>query len=162
MSIEIRNILYASDLGDSSKYAFEFAALEASKHNAKVTFLNVVEPPSHSAETIFGNLSDKNAFQTMRQEGLQRIKALIEQRIDKLSHSTAVSLQQKPEARIEEGHAAETIIEVADEIGADLIIVGSRSRTHSTLERFFVGSTAQNVVQLSAIPVLIIPIPVEN
>lgn len=162
MSIEIRNILYASDLGDSSKHAFEFAALEANKHNAKITFLNVVEPPSHSAETIFGNLSDKNAFQAMRQEGLQRIKTLIEQRIDKLCHSTTVALQHKPEARIEEGHAAETIIEVADEIGADLIIVGSRSRTHSTLERFFVGSTAQNVVQLSTIPVLIVPIPADH
>ncbi len=162
MKIEIKNILYASDLGDSSKYAFEFAALEASKHNAKITFLNVVEPPSHSAETFYGNLNDKNAFQSMRQEGLQRIRALIEQRINKLCQSTEVELQQKPDARIEEGHAAETIIEVADEIGADLIIVGSRSRTHSTLERFFVGSTAQNVTQLSTIPVLIIPIPADH
>lgn len=51
---------------------------------------------------------------------------------------------------------------VADDIGADLIIVGSRSRTHSTLERFFVGSTAQSVMQLTTIPVLIVPIPADS
>ena len=44
----------------------------------------------------------------------------------------------------------------ADEIGADLIIMGSHGRTG--IQKMFLGSVAQNVLTQSPIPVLIVKV----
>lgn len=49
---------------------------------------------------------------------------------------------------------AEGIIQLADEAGADLIVMGSHGRTG--LQKWMLGSVAQNVLTQSPIPVLII------
>ena len=48
------------------------------------------------------------------------------------------------------------IIQVADEVGADLIIMGSHGRTG--IQKVMLGSVAQNVLTQSPIPVLIIKV----
>ncbi|KAA8735663.1 universal stress protein [Acinetobacter qingfengensis] len=50
--------------------------------------------------------------------------------------------------------AAEGIINTADEINADLIIMGSHG--HTGVKKFVLGSVAQNVLAESHVPVLII------
>lgn len=49
---------------------------------------------------------------------------------------------------------SEGIIHVADEVGADLIMMGSHGRTG--LQKLMLGSVAQNVLTQSPIPVLIV------
>ena len=51
---------------------------------------------------------------------------------------------------------AEGIMLTADEIGADLIIMGSHGRTG--IQKMFLGSVAQNVLTQSPIPVLIVKV----
>ncbi|AYA02021.1 universal stress protein [Acinetobacter sp. WCHAc010034] len=51
---------------------------------------------------------------------------------------------------------SEGIIQVADEVSADLIIMGSHGRTG--LQKVMLGSVAQNVLTQSPIPVLIVKI----
>lgn len=51
---------------------------------------------------------------------------------------------------------SEGIIQVADEVSADLIIMGSHGRTG--LQKMMLGSVAQNVLTQSPIPVLIVKI----
>jgi nucleotide-binding universal stress UspA family protein len=53
-----------------------------------------------------------------------------------------------------EGPVAETILQVADEIHADLIAMSTHGRTG--LQRMLVGSVADKVVRLSHIPVMLI------
>jgi nucleotide-binding universal stress UspA family protein len=53
-----------------------------------------------------------------------------------------------------EGPVAETILQVADEIHADLIAMSTHGRTG--LQRMLVGSVADKVVHLSHIPVMLI------
>ncbi|WOE32289.1 MULTISPECIES: universal stress protein [unclassified Acinetobacter] len=52
--------------------------------------------------------------------------------------------------------AAEGIITIADEVCADLIVMGSHGRTG--FKKMMLGSVAQNVLTLSPIPVLIVKI----
>ncbi len=59
------------------------------------------------------------------------------------------------QARIEEGHPGETLVKVAEEEGADLIVVSTHGRTG--LPHVLVGSTAQHVVRHANCPVLVIP-----
>src|SRR6201996_3842378 len=54
------------------------------------------------------------------------------------------------------GSTADGIISCSKEFGADLIIVGTHSR--SGLERLFSGSVAEHVVRHSEVPVLVVPL----
>ncbi|WP_299200045.1 universal stress protein [uncultured Amphritea sp.] len=158
---DIKTILYASDLGDGSKKAFYMAAKEAFKHKAHMVFLNVVEPVGTSTTTLLEGYLNPAVLAEIRSEGFGNLQALMENRISEFclqELSEREPLPYYPVARVEEGPAAEIIIQVADELDADLIVMGTRSRTHSVLGRFFVGSTAQSVMQLSSRPVMIVPI----
>lgn len=158
---EIKNILYASDLGASSRPAFLMAAKEAFKHEARITFLNVVEPASDATEALLESYMKEGSVQEMRQQGIQKLKMLMDTRIQQFCDEELegrMPLKYRPVSRIEEGTAAEAVIQVANEIDADLIVMGTRTRSHSALGRFFVGSTAQSVLQLCDRPILIVPL----
>ncbi len=51
---------------------------------------------------------------------------------------------------------AEGIMQIADEVGADLIVMGSHGRTG--IQKMMLGSVAQNVLTQSPIPVLIVKV----
>jgi nucleotide-binding universal stress UspA family protein len=53
------------------------------------------------------------------------------------------------------GQVARSIVDVADEIGADLIAMGTRGE--SDLEAMLVGGIAHKVIHLSKRPVLVVP-----
>ncbi|WP_286239509.1 universal stress protein [Neptuniibacter halophilus] len=158
---EIKTILYASDLSEGSKPAYMLAAKEAFKHEAQIVFLNVIEPISHATEALLENYMADAELRAMRGQGIEKIRGLMEQRIDEFNQTCLqdrLPLQKRPLTRVESGPAAETIISVAEEVAADLIVMGTRSRTHSSLGRFLVGSTAQNVMQMTATPLLVVPL----
>lgn len=57
-------------------------------------------------------------------------------------------------SKIFHGNPADGIIHVADEVGADLIIMGSHGRTG--VKKLVLGSVAQSVLSQSPIPVMVI------
>lgn len=54
------------------------------------------------------------------------------------------------------GDLADTILETAKEIGADIIVVGTHSRRW--LENILMGSVTEKVLKLAEIPLLIVPL----
>jgi len=58
------------------------------------------------------------------------------------------------------GAPAETILDVAREIGATLVVLSSSH--HSPLARFLFGSVPATVVKRSAVPVLVLPVAAEE
>lgn len=59
-----------------------------------------------------------------------------------------------------EGHPAEKILEFAEQEGIDIIVMGTLGKTG--LERFLLGSIAENVVRHSKIPVLVVKDEIEE
>ncbi|PSP97722.1 universal stress protein UspA [Halobacteriales archaeon QS_5_70_17] len=59
------------------------------------------------------------------------------------------------DAAVVEGRPADAIVEVAEERGADTIVMGSRGRTG--VSRVVLGSVAGTVVQNSPVPVTVVP-----
>ncbi len=55
----------------------------------------------------------------------------------------------------DERSVATTLAHLAEERGAALVVVGARG--HSRVERFFLGSTSQAILQHSPCPVLVVP-----
>lgn len=60
-------------------------------------------------------------------------------------------------ALLVEGPAAATILSVAEDKGASLIVLGSHG--HGALARLFLGSVSTQVVNRSPVPVLVVPMP---
>jgi len=56
---------------------------------------------------------------------------------------------------VEEGDYADSILKLADELGVDMIVVGSHSRRW--LEKILVGSVTEKVLRQCEIPMLIVP-----
>jgi len=61
-----------------------------------------------------------------------------------------------PRTRVASGPAAERVVGLAADEGADLIVVG-RGTAHSALRRMVFGSTAHRIVGLANCPVLVVP-----
>jgi nucleotide-binding universal stress UspA family protein len=61
------------------------------------------------------------------------------------------------EASLLRGDAAEAVLEAADQLNADLVILGKRR--HSRLEKLLIGSVAGEIVERCPKPTLLVPIP---
>jgi nucleotide-binding universal stress UspA family protein len=56
-----------------------------------------------------------------------------------------------------QGPTVETIVEQAERLGADLLVLGAHH--HGLIERLFIGSVARQVLRRTPCPVLIVPEP---
>jgi nucleotide-binding universal stress UspA family protein len=145
MSIFPTRILLATDGSEEAQLASTTAADLAQKTNSELHVLTVgpdyplYELPEHPAE-----------FQDVLRENRRRAKEVLEQQAKKIEES-GVSVK---ETHLLEGRAAEEIVQVAEEIGAGLIVMGSRG--HGRLRRALLGSVSDAVVRHAHCPVTIV------
>jgi nucleotide-binding universal stress UspA family protein len=66
----------------------------------------------------------------------------------------------KLEHEIRVGHAADAIVRFADEVGADLVVMGYKG--HNRIAQFMIGTTAQKVNAYSPASVLIVKAPKDH
>ena len=112
-------------------------AVKQASEGAKIVLLNVVEEiPNWAAVELPANLVDKSMKSS--QDELQAIV-------------TASGLPM--EAVVRTGHSYQTILDVAEEKKADLIIIASH---RPGLQDYFLGSTAAKVVRHAKCSVLVI------
>ena len=79
---------------------------------------------------------------------LTQLSAGDERQLDRLA-------QEGEEEEVVMGEPAQSLVQAAQEWGADLIVVGTHPQ--SGISRFFTGSVAESVLRQSGIPVLIVP-----
>ena len=132
------SILIAVDLGNTEKVdsLIARAAAHASR-DVEIILLNVVEDiPRWAAVELPRGTLDKSV-----RASLEKLKAI----------ATSSSIEVEVEVRV--GHPYKTILEVADEKSAELIIVASHQ---PELQNFFLGSTAAKVVRHATCSVLVV------
>ena len=150
-------ILVAVDFSADSRAALAWAFDEAVKWSLPVTVLHVIHDPLDAPgyyrklpEAASRPLSD--VAEEMMKQFLD--KALPE--IDTFPEVEAIGF----ETRLVAGVPASRILEVAGAIGASMIVMGSRGQTG--LKHLMLGSKAERVVQLAAVPVTIVKAPKEG
>lgn len=152
---DIKTILYASDLGENTRPVFYLAVDLAKKYDAQIIFLHVIEP-------IRGGIQNWITPEEL-QEILSRTSAEAEARVNKriinffeeeMPANTAIK---SPKAKVVRGRVTESILKTADEMSADLIIMGQHKR--NILGEMIIGSSADKVVHHSKRPVIAVPIP---
>lgn len=157
---DVKKILYASDIDKGSRPAFRAAISLCGHYHSEITYLHVIEPLSASAQSIVETMINEASLKELHDESLQNLKVKIQQRIERFCDAeleeTEVLKEGSLTSRVEEGTPWKTILRVADEIDADVIVMGTR--THSAMGQFLMGSTANKVMHNSKRPILIVPL----
>jgi len=155
---KFKKILYATDLSENSAYAFRYAVNSAQHHGAKIHILYVLE---EIKTTLLWAFYEMEKLQGIREKGKEEIKDRIKKRLEAFCQR---ELMKDPECRdlvasteVVEGDPAAEILRKADELGVDLVVMGTHGK--GLLEHAFLGSVAEKVLHRIKIPVLTIPIP---
>jgi nucleotide-binding universal stress UspA family protein len=140
-------ILYATDLSEGSRTGLEIAWEWCSRFAAELVILYVMLPLQLEYGVTYLPLDIGKDHQALHRE-------LAEQ----LEQSVPESIRVDPRVRLETGEGVphEVILNRAEEIGADLVVINLHGR--SRMERTLIGSTAERVVRASTRPVLSVPI----
>ncbi|MGD8284828.1 MAG: universal stress protein [Desulfobacterales bacterium] len=169
--VDVKKILYATDLSENARFAFAYAASLADLYGAKITLMHVLpEIPDLLDKQVIGYI-DADRWEEIKAQHFQEAKdALIGKRRDHLAIKDV--LQQFSENAmegegagtddviVERGNPVEKIIDHSEKGKFDLIVMGTHG--HGTLEDAMIGSTARRVVRRSKIPVLVVRLPEGN
>lgn len=143
MSKFLKKILWATDFSEESQEALLHA--QAFKKTFKTELIALHVAPDFSpalydtASVIRGELTNRVAA----------FKKRAEQQLAQLKKSKNISFK----TIIKEGNASKMIIQTAEEEEVDLIIMGRKGQ--SAIEKFFIGSIANQVLRNSRVPVLL-------
>ena len=169
-NIQIKKILYATDLSETAVHAFSYALSLAVVYNASITMLHVVSESS-GEEFISSMISSKTLKEIKEQHHMEARKNMIGKRrefgvikdaLQAFSDEAMAANDNNhslitDEILIEDGPPAETIVKTAKKQNCDLIVMGTHGQGGIT--ELLVGSTAKKVVKQSSIPVLVIRLP---
>ncbi len=156
---KIETILYACDLEPKTTQAMEMVMNLAIANQAKVIIMHALEPISAQASNMIYNYMSEQTVKTMREEAIQSIRERMKAFLEEFTQSHPEDMRDlgsEPQLEVVSGIPAEAIEKTAEKVGADMIVMNSR--THSKIGQMVIGSTANKVVHHSRIPVLVVPI----
>ncbi len=134
-----RRVLVPVDFSEPSRRALETAKAHASETDSLITLLHAVEPipPMYLA----GGLTSRFQLDS-------DLPARVSSKLEEWGHGGA------DQVLVTEGPTASEIIRIADEIRADLVVMGSHGL--SGLEHVLVGSVTEKVCRFARTPVLVV------
>ncbi|TLU82782.1 MAG: universal stress protein [Chlorobium sp.] len=136
---KIQTVLCPVDFTDASLKEVSYAREFATGMGASIYLLNVIDIPE---EVLVNNLPLEEKFEKKEHDRLGEI-------MNKLSSE---GLQ--ADGSVEFGDPADIILEKAEKLGVNLIIMGSHSK-HG-LNRLLAGSVTEKVIRKAKCPVLIV------
>jgi nucleotide-binding universal stress UspA family protein len=140
-----RHVLCAYDASPSARAALEHAIDLAVAMRARLAIVTVVErPPAGVAAAGVDPEALSATIETERNDELREACALVP---DEVPVTTM----------LRSGHAGREILRAADEVGADLIVLGTRGRGRVTSSLF--GSVAADVHFHTRLPMLVVAAP---
>jgi nucleotide-binding universal stress UspA family protein len=141
--VEIRTILVPVDFSEVAPILAKWAKGFAKQLNAKIILTYVLEDLS-TYEGIFVDLKTLTELENTLYEGAKKsMEDFLKEHFSDFPNVEPV---------LEKGDVVETILRVAQEKGADLIVIGTHGR--KGLDRILFGSVAEGVVKNSPIPVV--------
>ena len=167
--IQIKKILYATDLSETAVHAFYYAVSLANMYGAGMTILHVLT--EFPGEEFITNMIDTDTWQEIKNRnyseardqliGKRRDRAALKEVLEAFTEEVKANGEDQnfdtDEVLIKRGTPAEIIVETANELSCDLIVMGTHG--HSAITDVLIGSTAKRVVRQSTIPVLVIRLP---
>ena len=141
-----KHILLATDGSASAEHAAQRTMDLAHIHGAHVTAAYVVDPYPYIGIGEVNPMAFQSYMSAAQEASTRAFTHLAD-----LAAAAGVPLQVQ---LVENMQAARGIVQLADEVAADLIVIGSHGR--SGVEKLVLGSVAAKVVAQSSRPVLVI------
>ena len=142
MKIDVRRILVPLDFSDSAEAILGWAGHLAEEHGSTVLLLHVYHLPVEFQQL-------EGAY--LPPDFWANVKSEAEQQLDKHAQKLR-DAGVEVETFVREGYPATVIVEEAQGLSADLIVIGTHG--HTGLKHLLLGSIAERVVQKAACPVL--------
>ena len=142
MSVISSKILVPIGFSNQSLIAFDQACNFAKLNHSKIFLLSVIE--------------ERNAMHSLfLDDNSHKLKKMVLQKLTELSQEFAEKYSLEIEIMVSQGKIYNQINEVAEMIGADLIIMGTTG-SHKQKKNRFMGSNAERVIRLAKCPVMTI------
>lgn len=165
--VEIRKILYATDLSESARFAFAYAVSLAEHYRAGLTILHVLHDTPDYVESLIGVDKMQEIKRRHLDEarealiGKRRDNVVIREYLDKFAQDVRqehnLNNATTDDILIREGKPVDRILETAEAANCDIIVMGTHGVSGFT--DAVIGSTARRVLRRSRIPVFAIPLP---
>nr|WP_294948386.1 universal stress protein [uncultured Mucilaginibacter sp.] len=152
--MQINKILIGIDDSKFADYAASYGFGLAKTFNAHVGLVHIVEPmvsPATPNDTLSGLPFQDTGVNDVELLSIQEDLGdnLVNRTIKKYAGDLKVTHFN------EYGSTADGILYCSKEFNADLIVIGTHSRTG--IDRLLMGSVAESVVRTSTVPVLVVP-----
>jgi nucleotide-binding universal stress UspA family protein len=144
----IKKILCCTDFSENAGQAFSYA-LDATLHypGSILYLLHVIPEPESQFWRTYIYDADTNADEKAKRDLDAKVDAEYRSQVPQ-------SIDFRVEFRI--GRDYQKILEFAESIQADLLVIGRQGRSH--LRAFFFGSVAERVASRAKCPVLVVPL----
>ena len=123
--------------------------------NAEIILLHVVSEAFYYTSQNYSPIMGYEGFNNLNVLPAIDIEALRKAAIDFLNSSKRHLGNENIQTIIKDGDFADSILEAANEVAANLIVMGSHGRRG--LDRMLLGSVAEQVLHKTTIPLFIIP-----
>ena len=158
---EIKKILYPTDLSDSAKHAFGYAASLAQRYGATITIMHVIEELSENTSMLLTSMLGEARWQEVRDRSREDFSGMIRETIERfcrdMAREHAESTVPVEQILIRQGRAVHTITEEAEKGGYDLVVMGTHGQ--GGIADAVMGSTARRVTRRSSVPVMVVRLP---
>ncbi len=144
-------VVGATDFSDPSMPALQFAASEARRRGVRLHLLHAFDLDvfaEHRAPAMAVPYLQGKSWVAL--EGLDKLQAIAARRLEELLRDAGAP----GEVAVLPGSGAEVIVQYAEAIGAELVVVGTHGRSGFT--RLTLGSTAASVVERAPCSVLVV------
>ena len=143
----VGNFIVAIDGSSGSERALQTAINLAKLSDVALTLVHIIEWSPFSFHTP-EELEERHG---RREEELDRAKEMVLTPAETLVKAAGLNC----EVLIRHGHPAETVVEIAEANGASQIFIGRKGQ--SKMGSLLFGSVAGSLVQISSVPVTVVP-----
>lgn len=156
-----QNILIATDFTPNSDHAFKYAVLMARQHEAKIHLLHVVPQVDTSMRNYFSIIKGQDWMAEFEEKHAEEAHLEIKKELDEFVKKELADSPKDMDyfagSRVAIGNPVKCILETADELNADVIVMGTHSK--GALEHALLGSVAEKVLHKSKRPIFVVPLP---
>jgi nucleotide-binding universal stress UspA family protein len=151
----MKKILIALDYDPTAQKVAETGFKLAKSLKAQVVLLHVIKDSANYATPGHSPIMGYTGFVDVSPTVLQSAEGLKNASLQYLDKTKQYLGDQSIQTLVKEGEVAETLLKSAEELHADIVVLGSHSQ--KWLENILMGSVTENVMNNSSIPLLIVP-----
>jgi nucleotide-binding universal stress UspA family protein len=151
----MKKILIALDYDPTAQAIAEKGFILAKAMGAEVTLLHVIADPVYYADANYSPIMGFTGYMDIDSSQKDITAEIKKGSLLFLEKSKQHLADDSIKTLIKEGNFADSILDTAKEMEADIIVLGSHSR--SWLNEILIGSVTEKVLHASTIPVFIIP-----